>query len=86
VLETTFSSPALLLDHVTHNWLVNTVTTDLRTYEEVEPFLKRPFFLLVAVDGPLRTRFERERRRYVYPNLSVDRNADEIEARNPVRP
>ncbi|KAI9638560.1 putative dCMP deaminase [Dioszegia hungarica] len=59
----TFASPAILLDYVTHNWLINTVTTDLRTYDEIEPFLKRPFFLLVSVDGPLRTRFERERER-----------------------
>jgi len=39
------------------------VTTALRTWEDVEPFLKRPFFLLVAVDGPLRARYEREQRR-----------------------
>lgn len=68
-LDTSFDSPALMLDHVTHNWLTNTVTTDLRTCEEIEPFMKRPFFLLVAVDGPLRLRFERERERYV-PGLS----------------
>lgn len=54
-----------LLDHVTRNWLSHFVTTDLRTYEEIDPFLKRPFFLLVSVDGPLRVRFERERARQV---------------------
>lgn len=54
-----------LLDHVTRNWLSHFVTTDLRTYEEIDLFLKRPFFLLVSVDGPLRVRFERERARQV---------------------
>jgi dCMP deaminase len=51
-----------MLDYITGNWLTSHVTTDLRTYDEIEPFLKRPFFLLVAVDGPLRARFEREAR------------------------
>ena len=53
------------MDHITRNWLSLTVTTDLRTYEDIEPFIKRPFFLLVAVDGPLRKRYERERQRQV---------------------
>ena len=34
---------------------------DLKTFDDIEPFLKRPFFALIYVDGPLRLRFERER-------------------------
>ncbi|KAL0240259.1 hypothetical protein I308_106809 [Cryptococcus tetragattii IND107] len=60
---TVFANVPDLLDHVTRNWLSHFVTTDLRTYEEIDLFLKRPFFLLVSVDGPLRVRFERERAR-----------------------
>ncbi|RSH91202.1 Deoxycytidine monophosphate (dCMP) deaminase [Saitozyma podzolica] len=55
-----FASPSSLLDYTTRNWLTHHVTTDLRTYAEIEPFLKRPSFLLVGVDGPIRTRWERE--------------------------
>jgi hypothetical protein len=50
-----------LLDFATRNWLQHHVTTDLRTYADLEPFLKRPFFLIISVDGPLRTRFQREK-------------------------
>jgi len=50
-----------MLDHVTRNWRSNLVTTDLTTYDDIKPFVKRPFFMLLSVDGPLRTRFQRER-------------------------
>ncbi|ORY32217.1 cytidine deaminase-like protein [Naematelia encephala] len=58
-----FSSATALLDYMTRNWLDHHVTTDLRTYDDIELFLKRPSFLLVFVDGPVRARFERERQR-----------------------
>nr|ODN96819.1 dCMP deaminase [Cryptococcus depauperatus CBS 7855] len=61
--QKTFSNPSDLLDYATHNWLSHFVTTDLRTHAEIEVFIKRPFFLLVSVDGPLRVRFEREKAR-----------------------
>lgn len=48
-----------MLEYATANWQDNFVTTSLRTYAELEPFLKRPFFLVVAVDGPIRLRFDR---------------------------
>lgn len=50
-----------LLTSVTKTWQADYVTTDLHCAEQVEPFVKRPFFLLVAVDGPLMTRFQREK-------------------------
>ena len=52
-----------MLDHITRNWLKHHVTMDLRTYDDIEPFIKRPFFLLVFVDGPLSVRYQRERER-----------------------
>lgn len=55
-----FTDADTLLEHVTRNWRTHYVTTSLQTYAEVEPFLKRPFFLLVAVDAPLRSRYLRE--------------------------
>ncbi|RXK37762.1 dCMP deaminase [Tremella mesenterica] len=58
-----FENINTMLDYTTRNWLEHHVTLDLRTYEEIEPFVKRPWFLLVFVDGPLRIRFERERER-----------------------
>lgn len=61
--KTVFSTPDAMLDHVTRNWRSSYVTTALRTWDDVQPFLKRPFFLLVGIDGPMRTRFEREKRR-----------------------
>lgn len=59
---TCFSIPDML-DLATRNWQSQFVTTSLRTYEELEPFLKRPFVLVVAVDGPIRARFDRAVRR-----------------------
>ncbi|WWD15756.1 hypothetical protein CI109_100178 [Kwoniella shandongensis] len=59
----TFPTSSAMLDYVTRNWLSHNVTTDLRSYEDIEPFMKRPFFLLVSVDGPLRVRYEREKAR-----------------------
>ncbi|OCF44679.1 dCMP deaminase [Kwoniella heveanensis CBS 569] len=59
----TFTSRADLLDFITRNWLSHFVTTDLISYEDIEPFVKRPFFLCVSVDGPLRLRYAREKER-----------------------
>lgn len=57
---TTFPTPDALLEHATRHWRTHYVTTSLRSHADVEPFLKRPFFLLVAVDAPLRARYARE--------------------------
>ncbi|OCF55213.1 dCMP deaminase [Kwoniella mangroviensis CBS 10435] len=56
-----FTSQSSLLDFITRNWLSHHVTTDLTSYEEIEPFVKRPFFLCVSVDGPILVRYEREK-------------------------
>ncbi|CAD6566677.1 MAG: Deoxycytidine monophosphate (dCMP) deaminase [Tremellales sp. Tagirdzhanova-0007] len=67
-----FANSSHLLDYITRNWLQHHVTTDLRTFDDIEPFVKRPFFLLISVDGPLRTRFERERKRLSAELMSLD--------------
>jgi hypothetical protein len=54
-----FASAASLLEHVTRNWRHNFVTLDLRTEWMIKMFAKRPFFMLVSVDGPISDRFRR---------------------------
>lgn len=54
-----FASPADLLQHVTAHWRTHFVTLDLRTIDEIAPFEKRPFFLLVGVEGPALLRWRR---------------------------
>lgn len=61
--RTTFASPDDLLEYATRHWREHFVTTSLSHFDDIDPFLKRPFFLLVAVDGPLGSRFLREQRR-----------------------
>ncbi|KIL71665.1 hypothetical protein M378DRAFT_64520, partial [Amanita muscaria Koide BX008] len=63
-----FSSPGEMLDFVTKRWQDNFVTSDLRTREHVEMFIKRPFFLLVSVDAPLYQRYKRSNK----PNASLE--------------
>lgn len=60
-----FSSVGHLLNSVTKTWRTHYVTTDLQHAEDIERFVKRPFFLLVGVDGPLMTRFQREKAKSV---------------------
>ncbi|THH11059.1 hypothetical protein EW145_g900 [Phellinidium pouzarii] len=57
-----FTDPARLLDHVTRHWRDNFVTEDITTREVLEPFLKRPFVLLVSVDAPTLVRFHRHQK------------------------
>lgn len=54
-----FASTSELLEHVTHNWRSNFVTVDLQTEEALQPFITRPFVLVVNVDAPLLVRFQR---------------------------
>ncbi|KAJ3849663.1 cytidine deaminase-like protein [Lentinula lateritia] len=55
----TFRDPTEVLHYVTRNWRSNFVTTDLRTREVIEMFIKRPFFMLLSFDGPLLERYRR---------------------------
>ena len=58
-----------LLDYTTHRWRTNFVTLDLHTREDIEKLIKRPFFLLLHVDGPLIQRY-RQCQSYV-PRVSM---------------
>lgn len=58
-----FTEPARLLDYVTRNWRDDFVTEDITTRNALEPFLKRPFVLLVSVDAPALARFNRYNKR-----------------------
>ncbi|EIW69528.1 hypothetical protein TREMEDRAFT_30583 [Tremella mesenterica DSM 1558] len=65
-----FENINTMLDYTTRNWLEHHVTLDLRTYEEIEPFVKRPWFLLVL--SHLQTDFQRVTRLaqvHVYNNF-----------------
>ncbi|KAJ3998521.1 cytidine deaminase-like protein [Lentinula boryana] len=52
-----FRNPAEVLDYVTRNWRSNFVTTELKTRGVIEMFIKRPFFMLFSLDGPLLERY-----------------------------
>ncbi|KAJ3750751.1 cytidine deaminase-like protein [Lentinula detonsa] len=54
-----FRNPAEVLDYVTRNWRSNFVTTELKTRGVIEMFIKRPFFMLFSLDGPLLERYRR---------------------------
>ncbi|KAI0274984.1 cytidine deaminase-like protein [Gloeopeniophorella convolvens] len=54
-----FPSAMELLEHVTRNWRSNFVTQDLRTEQVIRMFIKRPFFMLISIDGPIVDRFRR---------------------------
>ncbi|KAF9567016.1 hypothetical protein CPC08DRAFT_627537 [Agrocybe pediades] len=64
-----FSNHAQLLEYVTENWRTHFVTTDLNTRELIEPFVRRPFFLLLRSDAPLLSRYDRSRR---FLNISLE--------------
>ncbi|KIO31744.1 hypothetical protein M407DRAFT_14058 [Tulasnella calospora MUT 4182] len=55
-----FPSAADLLDFATRNWRSNYVTLSLQDRTTLEPFSKRPFFLLVSVDAPVMVRWSRQ--------------------------
>ncbi|GHJ90430.1 hypothetical protein NliqN6_6832 [Naganishia liquefaciens] len=61
-----------LLNSVTKTWRTNYVTTDLEHAHDIEQFVKRPFFLLVGVDGPIMTRFAREKAKADARGQSLD--------------
>lgn len=65
-----FPSAAELLEHVTRNWRQNFVTQDLRTEQIIEMFIKRPFFMLISIDGPLSDRLLRANKFVLYPSYN----------------
>ncbi|CAG8503224.1 9338_t:CDS:2 [Paraglomus brasilianum] len=58
-----FKSAENLLLYVTENWEDNFVTCDIDSEEILASYRRRPFFLLIAVDGPVMLRYERYRNR-----------------------
>jgi dCMP deaminase len=54
-----FFSTGELLKFVTLNWREHFVTSDLNTKETIEPFVRRPFFMLVNVVSPILQRYRR---------------------------
>ncbi|PVH92402.1 hypothetical protein DM02DRAFT_700005 [Periconia macrospinosa] len=55
----TFANIDTLLDFVTLHWRERFVTTDIWDDKVVDALLRRPFFLLVSVDAPVSTRWQR---------------------------
>lgn len=51
-----------MLNYVTENWRRNFVTCDLSNRQLLEPFTRRPFFLILQCDAPLMERFRRSQR------------------------
>lgn len=54
-----FESIQNLVDHVTTNWLENFVLTDIDLLTDLESLQKRPFFLHISIDAPLKIRYAR---------------------------
>ncbi|VEU21981.1 DEKNAAC102994 [Brettanomyces naardenensis] len=54
-----FKTPAEMHSFATSHWYENFVMIADLSSEELENFLKRPFFLLVSVDGSIASRYER---------------------------
>lgn len=48
-----------MLDGVTSDWRGNFVTSDVESIEDIDLFIKRPFFLLITVDSNLLIKFKR---------------------------
>ncbi|KIW29605.1 uncharacterized protein PV07_05411 [Cladophialophora immunda] len=59
-----------LLDFVTKRWREHWVLTDIYDEATLEILLRRPFFMLLNVDAPLGTRFERFNERCLIRKLS----------------
>ncbi|KAF2259444.1 hypothetical protein CC78DRAFT_524755 [Lojkania enalia] len=68
--EHAFADVDALLDFVTLRWRERWVTTDIWDEKVVDALLRRPFFLLVSVDGPLSVRWERFKARCTNKQLT----------------
>ncbi|KAJ1675252.1 Deoxycytidine monophosphate (dCMP) deaminase [Spiromyces aspiralis] len=58
-----FDSEQELLNYVTPRWREKFVTRDLDNTWAIQLFKQRPFFLLIAVNAPLRLRFSRKKQK-----------------------
>ncbi|KAG7452309.1 uncharacterized protein BT62DRAFT_977861 [Guyanagaster necrorhizus] len=67
----TFDTPSAMLDYVTRNWRTRFVTVDLCTREQVERFIKRPFFMLLCIDAPIFDRYRRSNRNSIRAHLHL---------------
>ena len=54
-----FPDAAKLLEFVTGSWHELWVTIDIWDEDVLDAFIRRPFFLLVSIDAPVSTRWER---------------------------
>ena len=54
-----FASSSDFLTYATLNWRCDFVTTDLREKLQLQEFLKRPFVVVVAIQAPIRLRWQR---------------------------
>lgn len=54
-----FSSSSSFLDYATATWRETYVCTDLRSATKLSEFSKRPWCIILAVDGPVGVRFLR---------------------------
>jgi dCMP deaminase len=66
-----FATPEEMLGFITRNWRANFVTVDLQRKHDLEDFAIRPFFILLSVDAPVLSRFERSQRSVIWCALNV---------------
>ncbi|KAE8259297.1 hypothetical protein A4X13_0g1118 [Tilletia indica] len=62
--ELVFGSAEAMLEHATVHWRQPLLTLDLAAEPDVRAFLKRPFFMLLAVQAPLGVRWQRYQTKY----------------------
>lgn len=62
--EILFESLEELIDYVTRNWRANFVFTDITRIAELDLLSKRPFFLHISIDAPLKSRYQRHKIHY----------------------
>ncbi|KAH3681165.1 hypothetical protein WICPIJ_007860 [Wickerhamomyces pijperi] len=58
-IDIVFESIQPLIDYVTINWRENFVLTDIDSLSDLADLEKRPFFLHISIDAPLKIRYER---------------------------
>ncbi|QRV80245.1 deoxycytidylate deaminase (dCMP deaminase) [Ceratobasidium sp. AG-Ba] len=61
-----------LLSGVTQNWRNDFVCSSLRTLDQLRSCAQRPFFVLVSVDAPILTRWERYKELHPGTQLSLE--------------